>query len=59
MMSHALAQKLMELPNQYVYIHPSDPERANAVTHLVQRLNGIVLMSQPVAADEDEKGGRR
>lgn len=57
MMSHALAQKLMELPNQYVYIHPSDPERANAVTHLVQRLNGIVLMSQP--ADEDEKGGRR
>ena len=59
MMSHALAQKLMELPNQYVFIHPRDPERANAVTHLVQRLNGIVLMSQPVAAGEDEKGGRR
>ena len=57
MMSHSLAQKLMALPNQFVFIHPDNPDHANAVSHIVQRLNGIVLLAK--ISDETKEGGQK
>lgn len=53
MTSHELARRLLELPDQFVFIHPSDPDRANKVNHIVVMLNGIILVSEL----PDKKGG--
>lgn len=44
MKSHALARKLLELPDQFVYIHPTDKDKAYPCNSIIIRLNGIVLM---------------
>ncbi len=43
MKSHALANKLLELPDQPVYIHPTDSNKAYPCESISVRLNGIVL----------------
>lgn len=53
MKSHTLAKKLLELPDQFVYIHPNDTEQAYPCNHITVLLNSIVLTSVP------EKGGEK
>lgn len=53
MMSHALAHKLLALPDQLVFIHPSDPDKAHRVSRVVATVNGILLTT----AATDQKGG--
>lgn len=43
MRSHALARKLLELPDQFVYIHPTDKDKAYPCDCIILRLNGIIL----------------
>ena len=46
MKSHALARELLALPDQFVYIHPTDKEKAYPCDCITVRLNGIVLTPQ-------------
>lgn len=52
MKSHQLAYRLLELPDQFVYIHPFDARQAYPCESISARLNGIVLT--PAI---NEKGG--
>lgn len=54
-MSHTLAHKLLALPDQLVFIHPSDPDKAHRVSCIVVTLNSIVLTT----ADADQEGGEQ
>ncbi len=46
MRSHALARKLLSLPDQFVYIHPTNKDKAYPCESVIVRLNGIVLTPQ-------------
>lgn len=54
MRSHELARQLLALPDQFVYIHPTDPRQAYPIQHIHQSLNGIILTPQI-----SKKGGRK
>lgn len=44
MRSHELARLLLAHPDQFVYIHPTDKNKAYPCERIIVRLNGIVLM---------------
>lgn len=54
MTSHELARRLLELHDQFIFIHHSDPDKAYRVNHIVVMLNGIVLVSEL----PEKKGGQ-
>lgn len=54
MKSHAIANRLLELPDQLVFIHPSDPDKAHRVSHITPTINGIVLTSEPTGREGGE-----
>ena len=56
MKSHTLANKLLALPDQLVFIHPTDRNKAYPCDVVEVRINGIVL--SPVTGS-DKKGGER
>ncbi len=54
MRSHELAKKLLALPDQFVYIHPTDKDKAYPCDSVSQRLNGLVLTPQITKATEKQ-----
>ena len=55
MMSHTLAHELLAQPNQLVFIHPSDPDKAHRISRVVVTINGIFLTTDATA----QEGGER